>query len=71
MQGSADLIYLSLKLLEYEKVKTDKIANFLAIEEPEAHIHTHIQKTLFSNPGANKHKLLFLHTRHISSVGKR
>jgi putative ATP-dependent endonuclease of OLD family len=23
------------------------MANFLLIEEPEAHIHTHIQKTLF------------------------
>ena len=33
------------KLLEYEKVRTDRIANFLLIEEPEAHIHTHIQKT--------------------------
>ena len=45
--GGANLIYLSLKLLEYEKVRSiDKIANFLLIEEPEAHVHTHIQKTL-------------------------
>ena len=41
--GGANLIYLSLKLLEFEKVKKEnKIANFILIEEPEAHIHTHI-----------------------------
>ena len=69
--GGANLIYLSLKLLEYEKVKTDKIANFLLIEEPEAHIHTHIQKTLFSNLGANKTQIIIsTHSTHISSVSK-
>lgn len=46
--GGATLIYLTLKLLEfkYQKVK-QTFANFLIVEEPEAHIHTHIQKTLF------------------------
>jgi putative ATP-dependent endonuclease of OLD family len=46
--GGANLIFLTLKLLEYkyQKSKTT-FANFLIIEEPEAHIHTHIQKTLF------------------------
>jgi len=69
--GGANLIYLSLKLLEYEKVKTDRAANFLLIEEPEAHIHTHIQKTLFSN--LNKHRtqvIISTHSTHISSVSK-
>ncbi|MFK0089699.1 ATP-dependent nuclease [Pseudomonas sp. NPDC090755] len=48
--GGANLIYLTLKLLEfkYQKQKETSI-NFLLIEEPEAHIHTHIQKTLFEN----------------------
>lgn len=69
--GGANLIYLSLKLLEYEKIKTDKIANFLLIEEPEAHIHTHIQKTLFGNLGANKTQIIIsTHSTHISSVSK-
>jgi len=69
--GGANLIYLSLKLLEYEKIKTDKIANFLLIEEPEAHIHTHIQKTLFSNLGYNKTQIIIsTHSTHISSVSK-
>lgn len=69
--GGANLIYLSLKLLEYEKVKTDKAANFLLIEEPEAHIHTHIQKTLFDNLNKNKTQIIVsTHSTHISSVSK-
>ncbi len=69
--GGANLIYLSLKLLEYEKVKTDRIANFLLIEEPEAHIHTHIQKTLFNNLKENKTQVIIsTHSTHISSVSK-
>lgn len=69
--GGANLIYLSLKLLEYEKVKADKIANFLFVEEPEAHIHTHIQKTLFDNLKENKTQVIIsTHSTHISSVSK-
>lgn len=69
--GGANLIYLSLKLLEYEKVKSDNIANFLFIEEPEAHIHTHIQKTLFNNLKENKTQVIIsTHSTHISSVSK-
>ena len=46
--GGANLIFLTLKLLEFKYQKTkDSFANFLLIEEPEAHIHTHIQRTLF------------------------
>lgn len=69
--GGANLIYLSLKLLEYEKVRTDRIANFLLIEEPESHIHTHIQKTLFNNLGSKKTQVIIsTHSTHVSSVSK-
>lgn len=69
--GGANLIFLSLKLLEYEKVKNDKIANFLLIEEPESHIHTHIQKTLFDNLRENKTQVIIsTHSTHISSASK-
>lgn len=69
--GGANLIYLSLKLLEYEKVRTDRIANFLLIEEPEAHIHTHIQKTLFNNLKESRTQVIIsTHSTHISSVSK-
>jgi putative ATP-dependent endonuclease of OLD family len=47
--GGANLIFLTLKLLEFKYQKPNQtIANFLLIEEPEAHIHTHIQKSLFA-----------------------
>jgi len=70
--GGANLIYLSLKLLEYEKVKSDnKIANFLLIEEPEAHIHTHIQKTLFQKLHSHNTQIIITtHSTQISSVSK-
>jgi putative ATP-dependent endonuclease of OLD family len=70
--GGTNLIYLSLKLLEYEKVKAqNKIANFLLIEEPEAHIHTHIQKTLFQRlQSHNTQIIITTHSTHISSVSK-
>lgn len=70
--GGANLIYLSLKLLEYEKVKSEnKIANFLLIEEPEAHIHTHIQKTLFQKLHNHDTQIIITtHSTQISSVSK-
>jgi len=70
--GAANLIYLSLKLLEYErKLSSDRVAHFFLIEEPEAHIHTHIQKTLFANlPTANTQVIVSTHSTHISSAAK-
>jgi predicted ATP-dependent endonuclease of OLD family len=70
--GGANLIYLSLKLLEFEKVKRpNKIANFILIEEPEAHIHTHIQKTLFDKiEKENTQIFISTHSTHISSVSE-
>jgi len=70
--GSANLIYLSLKLLEYEiKLSSDRVAHFFLIEEPEAHIHTHIQKTLFSNlPARSTQVIVSTHSTHVSSASK-
>ena len=70
--GAANLIYLALKLLEYElKLSTDRVAYFFLIEEPEAHIHTHIQKTLFSNlPSKKTQVIVSTHSTHISSAAK-
>ena len=68
--GGANLIYLALKLYEYEEgISKNLLANFLIIEEPEAHIHTHIQKSLFSNLKNNKTQVFIsTHSTHISSV---
>ncbi len=68
--GGANLIYISLKLLEFEKIKkNEKIANFILIEEPEAHIHNHIQKTLFQKLDKESTQVFIsTHSTHISSV---
>lgn len=68
--GGANLIYLTLKLLEF-KYQREKltIANFLLIEEPEAHIHTHIQKTLFDRIAYDDAQIIYTtHSTHISEV---
>ncbi len=44
-------------------------ANFLLIEEPEAHIHTHIQKTLFDRLNYPETQVIYsTHSTHISEV---
>lgn len=71
--GGANLIYITLKLLEYEfyQVQEEKAAHFLLIEEPEAHIHTHIQKTLFDKyQFDNTQVIITTHSTHISSASK-
>ena len=68
--GGANLIYLTLKLLEfkYQKVK-QTFANFLVVEEPEAHVHTHIQKTLFDRLNYDDTQIIYsTHSTHISEV---
>lgn len=68
--GGANLIFLTLKLLEFKYQKDRKsIANFLLIEEPEAHIHTHIQKTLFDRIAYTETQIIYsTHSTHISEV---
>ena len=70
--GGANLIYLTLKLLEYKySSRRDTFANFLLIEEPEAHIHTHIQKTLFENLDYGDTQIIYsTHSTHIADVSK-
>jgi putative ATP-dependent endonuclease of OLD family len=68
--GGANLIYLTLKLLEFKYQRTKQsFANFLLIEEPEAHIHTHIQKTLFDKLNYSDTQVIYsTHSTHISEV---
>ncbi len=68
--GGANLIYLTLKLLEFKYQKNkESFANFLLIEEPEAHIHTHIQKTLFDKLQYEHTQIIYTtHSTQISEV---
>ncbi|HFH4240590.1 AAA family ATPase [Pseudomonas aeruginosa] len=68
--GGANLIFLTLKLLEFKYQKSKQsIANFLLIEEPEAHIHTHIQKTLFDKLQYDDTQIVYsTHSTQISEV---
>lgn len=68
--GGANLLFLTLKLLEfkYQRAK-ETLANFLIIEEPEAHIHNHIQKTLFDRIDYPNTQIIYsTHSTQISKV---
>ncbi|AHE53052.1 AAA family ATPase [Sphingomonas sanxanigenens] len=68
--GGANLIFLTLKLLEFKYQQAKRAcANFLLIEEPEAHIHTHIQKTLFDKLTYPDTQVIYsTHSTQISEV---
>lgn len=68
--GGANLIFLTLKLLEFKYRKSkNTFANFLIIEEPEAHIHNHIQKTLFDKLDYGDTQIIYsTHSTQISEV---
>ncbi len=69
--GHLNILYIALKLVEFEANRNHEILNIMVVEEPEAHIHTHIQRTLFDNLKVIKKYtqiLMTTHSTHISEV---
>lgn len=76
--GSTNIIYIALKLMEYSYIKEMenlKTKYFLLLfEEPEAHLHKHVQMSLFENTGLEIAEgiqvLMTTHSDNLSAASK-
>jgi len=74
--GLANILYLALSLIEIEKRESinkpigqnEYEYVILAIEEPEAHLHPHVQRIIFRDFLKRSPLILSTHSSHIASV---
>jgi len=62
--GHLNMIFLALKIVEFETCRSRELLNIMVVEEPETHIHSHIQKTLFENLSVTEGHTQVLMTTH-------
>lgn len=70
--GHLNIIYIALKLVEFEFNRRHELLNIMIIEEPDT-ISIHIYKTLFDNLGLSKdytQVLMTTHSTHLSEVSE-
>ncbi len=68
--GHLNMIFIALKIVEYNVSSSREILNIMLIEEPEAHIHHHIQKTLFRNLGIQDKATQIIMTTHSPNIAE-
>lgn len=69
--GHLNILYIAMKIVEFETNRNHEILNVMIVEEPEAHIHTHIQRALFENLKISRdytQVIMTTHSTHISEV---
>ena len=72
--GENNIIYFALKMLQstYQEGHSKKMLNLVMIEEPEAHLHKHLQQTFLEGIKSNSgfQIVLSTHSVHISESSK-
>lgn len=68
--GHLNMIFIALKIVEYNVCNKKEILNIMLLEEPESHIHHHIQKTLFRNLGIKDKGTQVIMTTHSSNIAE-
>lgn len=68
--GHLNMIFIALKIVEFNTTRSREVLNIMLIEEPESHIHYHIQKTLFQNLGIKKSATQIIMTTHSSNIAE-